>query len=500
MLMKLKKFYLIAALMAAPAASFATDYFVTPDGKGTQDGLSWDNAMSLDAFREKVGDASTDIHTYYFAGGTYVVDKPLKILKKGCTLIGGFAADLTGTSHDTPTYPSAARTVFTGDVDGDGAANAGDAQCIISVKTDTKNGDDSKKVVLQGLELTGAYSQTSPNDNATARGALHLDNCGYVEVDNCRFYGNVGEDPTGEDPKQVGGMAFTSHRSLSVFNDCEFTNNKGTSRGGAIRLTADNKTKDEKGKTVFNRCLIANNTIKNDLGSAICMQTGANIQIINSTITGNVAGEGASAVYATGEDNLNSRSVYVVNSTIAGNEGGVQVEVVNGNGANLYVANSIVVSDDDTPAFSVTSVKDFVSGGMNIVGSDTNGVLTWGDTDNAEAGNNYEKIFGSNELGDNDVIEPLADKGEYTADALAKATETWGIKAELLTVDQTGAKRADGSTPGAYAKTVSSGIQGVEAVKGEADGAYYTLQGVKLGARPTATGIYIHNGKKVIIR
>ena len=251
--MKLKKFYLIAALMAAPAASFATDYFVTPDGKGTQDGLSWDNAMSLDAFREKVGDASTDIHTYYFAGGTYVVDKPLKILKKGCTLIGGFAADLTGTSHDTPTYPSAARTVFTGDVNGDGVANAGDAQCIISVKTDTKNGDETKKVVLKGLELTCAYSQTSPGDNADARGALHLDNCGWVEVDNCRFYGNVGEDPTGEDPKQAGGMAFTSHRSLSVFNNCEFTDNKATSRGGAIKLTSDNK---EKGKTTFNRCLI----------------------------------------------------------------------------------------------------------------------------------------------------------------------------------------------------------------------------------------------------
>lgn len=294
-------------------------------------------------------------------------------------------------------------------------------------------------------------------------------------------------------------MAFTGHRSLAVFNDCEFTGNKAVSRGGAIRLTAGNVTKDEKGKTVFNRCLIANNTIKNDLGSAICMQTGANIQIINSTITGNVAGEGASAVYATGEDNLNSRSVYVVNSTIAGNEGGVQVEVINGNGANLYVANSIVVSDDDTPAFSVTSVKDFVSGGMNIVGSDANGVLTWGDTDDAKAENNYAAIFGSNELGDNGVIEPLADKGNYTASALDAAVADWGIEADL-TVDQTGAKRADGSTPGAYAKTVSSGIQGVEAAEGNGDDAYYTLQGVKLGARPTVTGIYIHNGKKVIIR
>ena len=499
--MKLKKFYLIAALMAAPMASFATDYFVTPEGRGNGDGSSWDNAMSLDAFREKAGDASTDIHTYYFAGGEYIVAGPLKILKKGCTLIGGFAPDLTGISHDTPTYPSTTPTIFTGDINQDGVAGEGDAECILSVKTDTKNGDESKKVVLQGLELTGAYSQSAPkdNNNANARGALHLENCGYVEVDNCRFYGNVGDDPSGSNPGLVGGMAFTSHRSQSIFNDCEFTGNSAVSRGGAIRLTSGNETKDDKGRTVFNRCLIANNTIKNNLGSAICMQTGAYLQIINSTITGNVAGEGASAVYATGEDNLNSRSIYIVNSTIAGNEGGVQVEVTKGNnGANLYVANSIIVSEEGD-AMSIGDVKNFGNGGMNIVGSDANNVLTWGDTDDAKAENNYAAIFGDNVLGANGVIEPLADEGKYTASALTAATAAWGIEADL-TVDQTGAKRADGSTPGAYAKSTATGITGVEAVKGGADDAYYTLQGVKLGSRPTATGIYIHNGKKVIIR
>lgn len=501
MLMKLKNFYLIAALMAAPAASFATDYFVTPDGRGTQDGLSWDNAMSLDAFREKVGDTSTDIHTYYFAGGEYVVAEPLKIFKKGCTVIGGFAPDLTGTSHDTPTYPSATPTVFTGDINQDGVAGEGDVDCIFAIQTDTKNGDDSKKVLLQGLELTGAYSQSAPKDNADARGAIHLNNCGYVEVDNCRFYGNVGDDPAGSNPKLVGGMAFTSHRSQSIFNDCEFTDNQGVSRGGAIKLTSDNlkEAKDAKGKTVLNRCLIANNTIKNDLGSAICMQTGAYLQIINSTITGNVAGEGASAIYATGEDDANSRSVYIVNSTIAGNKGGVQVEVTKGNnGANFYVANSIIVSEEGD-AMSIGDVKNFGNGGMNIVGSDANNVLTWGDTDDAKAENNYAAIFGDNVRGANGVIEPLADEGKYTASALAAAVADWGIEADL-TVDQTGAKRADGSTPGAYAKSTATGITGVEAVKGGTDDAYYTLQGVKLGSRPTATGIYIHNGKKVIIR
>lgn len=494
MLMELKKFYLIAALMAAPAASFATDYYVNPTGGGKNDGSSWENAMSFEAFCEKVTAGDTESNVYYFAGGKYVFTEPLKILKKGCTLIGGFATNLTGTSHETPTYPSATPTVFTGDVSSDGVASEGDAECLLSFKTDTKNGDESMKVVLKGIELTCAYSQSSPGDNATARGALHLDNCGYVEVDNCRFYGNVGEDPTGENAKQAGGMAFTSHRSLSVFNDCEFTDNKATSRGGAIKLTSDKK---EKGKTTFNRCLIARNTIKNDLGSAICMQHGAYLQIVNSTVTGNAGPDGEAAIYATGTDDSHLRYVYIVNSTVAGNGDGPQIEMTSD--ANLFVANSIIVSNGDTPALSVATTKTSVSGGMNVVGSNAGGVLTWGDTDDAQAGNNYAAVFGENVLGDNGVIEPLATTGKYKAAALAEAIADWGIEADV-TVDQTGKTRAESSTPGAYAKTTPSGIQGVEAVEEAGDGAYYTLQGVKLGARPTATGIYIHNGKKVIIR
>ena len=32
------------------------------------------------------------------------------------------------------------------------------------------------------------------------------------------------------------------------------------------------------------------------------------------------------------------------------------------------------------------------------------------------------------------------------------------------------------------------------------DDCYYTLQGVKMNVRPTQAGIYIHNGKKIVIK
>lgn len=492
--MDFRKFTLVAALAVAPAALFAqTSHYISVTGAGSNDGSSWDNAMPFSTLCENINDYENG-DVFYFKGGTYVITESLSVAGNGYTFIGGFADDLTGTSNELPTYPSTTPTIFSGDANGDGVASAGDTGCLLSFNTATVNGNDSKKVILKGLELTCAYSQASPSENTTARGALYLNNCGWVEVDNCRFYGNVGEDPTGENAKQAGGMAFTGHRSLAVFNDCEFTDNKAVSRGGAIKLTSDNK---EKGMTTFNRCLIARNSIKNDLGSAVCMQHGAYLQIVNSTVTGNAGADGEAAIYATGTDDSHLRYVYIVNSTVAGNGDGPQIEMTSD--ANLFVANSIIVSDGDTPSLSVVATEQRATGGMNILGPDAGGVFALQDTDDAQAGNNYAKIFGENTLGGNGIIEPLAETGKYTAAALAAAIEEWGIEADV-TVDQTGKTRADGSTPGAYAKTTSSGIQGVEAVEEAGDGAYYTLQGVKLGARPTATGIYIHNGKKVIIR
>lgn len=45
---------------------------------------------------------------------------------------------------------------------------------------------------------------------------------------------------------------------------------------------------------------------------------------------------------------------------------------------------------------------------------------------------------------------------------------------------------------------VSTGIKGI-AADNEDHGAWYTLDGVKVNEKPTAKGLYIHNGKKVIV-
>lgn len=491
--MDFKKLTLIAALMAAPAAlSAQANHYVSLTGAGSNDGSSWDNAMPFSTLCENI-DTYENGDVFYFKEGTYVVTTPLKVTKKGYTFIGGFSKDLTGTSNEIPTYPTTTPTVFSGDVNSDGVASEGDADCLLSFKTDGVVGDESLKVELQGLEFTCTYSEASTGGE-TERGALYMNNCGSAEVRNCRFYGNVAKNGAAN---QAGGMAFTGHRSHVIFEDCEFTDNWATSRGAAIRLTSQDAGK---GFTVLNRCLVARNEIQENTGTAILVTHGDALYIINSTITDNKAGKASGAIYCNGWGNDYARNLYIINSTIAGNESGPQVEMAAN--ASIYVANSIVVSDDDADAFLFKgAAKNAVSGGMNILGADASGVFALQETDDATSGNNYEVVFGENVLGDNGIVEPLADKGEYSRSLLETAIADWGVVDGVdVTVDQTGKTRADGSTPGAYAKTTPSGIQGVEAVEKAGDGAYYTLQGVKLGARPTATGIYIHNGKKVIIR
>ena len=45
-----------------------------------------------------------------------------------------------------------------------------------------------------------------------------------------------------------------------------------------------------------------------------------------------------------------------------------------------------------------------------------------------------------------------------------------------------------------------NGVKEVKGVNGVKDDSWYTLNGVKLSGKPTKAGLYIHNGKKVIIK
>lgn len=428
--MKTKYFciLIIIATLLPLATSAQATYFVRTSANGNGDGSSWDNAMSFSTFE---GTSKSNGDVYYFGAGTYTPSSIIVIKDLGYSIIGGFSNALTGTAHETPDYKNLnddQRTIF----DGQSKLNR-----IVSLNTATVDGDASRKVLLQGLDFTNAYSTSA----TTTQGALFCRNSGMVEVNHCRFYNNVCDET-------YGGMAVSSEYSRVVFNDCQFTDNKGVTLG-IIALSSDSKTK---GYTTFNRCLIANNTVSADKGSAIAFRTGQALTLVNTIITNNTSASGG-AVFSNDADATYARTIYIVNSTIAANSGGPQVQysmTSSGSGANLYVANSIILGTGDaTIDVDATKINSFVDGGYNILGTSSPS-LGWGD--NNLTGQTSCNIFGANAITSGPVAAPYG----ATADELSKTAENWGLASDY-TVDYNNISRSAVSVPGAMVAPAATG-------------------------------------------
>lgn len=447
-------------------------HYVNTTAKGSGDGSSWDNAMAFADFYENVN-SYDDGDKFLFAGGTY---KPTEVkeINKGYTFIGGFSPDLTGEDDTQPDYPSATPTIFSGDKNNNGVADSGDAVAVLNFSTATEDGSMLKAIALRGIDFTGAFDSTDGENH----GALWLRHCGYVSVENCRFYGNK---CTGK----LGGMAITSQYSHLVATDCQFFDNEAKSRGAALRFSSNDKSR---GVGIINRCAIYNNKVKEGVGSAILVQHGKALYVVNSTITGNSSETETGAIYSNGVGTF-SNKVIVVNSTIAGNTGGAQIQMAAN--ADISVANSIVVGESK-PAFTLASVKIFQSGGFSITSDTTQEWLT---NDDANASNTFSSIFGDGALNEKNVLTPLISEGHYNMQTLGDAVSTWEIPVDI-TVDQTGATRSENSLPGAYANTI---IDAVAQIRHDANcnDVRYNISGMRLN-RPQR-GINIINGKKIII-
>lgn len=418
--MKTKRFTLLLAGMLSVSASFATDYYVSVDGAGTKDGSSWENAIDFASMYGKINDFDNG-DVFYFQGGTYVPTAVTVITNKGYSFIGA--------STGTP-------TVFSGDLNGDGVANAGDANGLIAIQMNTINGNKEKHFVLKDLTFTGACITSEKN------GALKIDNSGWVDVDNCIFDGNKS---TFNGSNDCGGAACWSYRSTVNFKDCQFVYNESYARGGAVKLTSNNTDKSIKGYTTFERCLFANNSA-NNMGSAIFFNTGMELNIVNSVIKDNISGtEGeVGAIFTIGVDNTNDRQITIVNSIIAGNTGGAQV--LGRKDANIRIANSIIVGDGENPAISISGTpKQMLSAGYNVIGKyNASGTPSWKTSDLVSDDNTLSSIFGANAVTDGPESAPYG----ATAEQLSAAVKDWNITQDL-TVDMNGNPRGEVSVPGA---------------------------------------------------
>lgn len=450
----MKRFTFMLAGVLCASASFAADHYVSVDGSGVKDGSSWENAIAFTDMCGKINEYQ-DGDVFYFQGGTYYVPAKVPTVSKGYSFIG--------TTTETP-------TVFSGDINGDGDANEGDASSLLFIQLATKNGDATKHFVLKNITFTGAYV------NQTKTSALRVDNSGCVDVQNCIFDKNIS---VYSKDNNYGGPACLLERSTVNFTDCKFINNVSKGRGGAIKLTSDASTK---GYTTLNRCLVSGNTA-GSLGSAIFFNHGQELNIINSVITENKSvteGE-IGAIFSIGaEEDKFARRITIINSTIAGNIGGAQV--LGRNNADIRIANSIIVGDG-TPAISLQEKpKQFLSAGYNIIGKYQVGeasTTSWNTSDFVSEDNTLNSIFGTNAVMDGPVAAPYG-ATQVQMEAIAKG---WSLGQDLKQ-DINGASRGDIAVPGAVVAEPLKGKFGITDAKYATyyhDFGYIMPEGVKGG-------------------
>ena len=452
----MKRFTFMLAGVLCASASFAADHYVSVDGSGVKDGSSWENAIAFTDMCGKINEYK-DGDVFYFQGGTYYVPAKVPTVSKGYSFIG--------TTTGTP-------TVFSGDVNGDGVANEGDASSLLFIQLATKNGDASKHFVLKNITFTGAYV------NQEKTSALRVDNSGWVDVQNCIFNKNISVYSNSK-TNNYGGPACLLERSTVNFTDCKFINNESKGRGGAIKLTSDDKPK---GYTTLNRCLVSGNKASS-LGSAIFFNHGQELNIINSVITENESGtEGEiGAIFSIGAENKIARRITIINSTIAGNIGGAQV--LDRNNADIRIANSIIVGTGTTPAISLQEKpKQFLSAGYNIIGMYQVGdasTTAWKTSDFVSEDNTLNSIFGTNAVTAGLVAAPYG----ATQEQMKAIATSWSLNQDL-TQDINGASRGDIAVPGAVVAEPLKGKFGITDAKYATyyhDFGYIMPEGVKGG-------------------
>lgn len=451
----MKRFTLMLAGVLCASASFATDYYVSVEGSGEKNGSSWENAIAFTEMYSNINTKYKNGDVFYFQGGTYYVPAKVPTVSNGYSFIGA----TTGTP-----------TVFSGDVNGDGVANEGDAPSLLFIQLATKNGDDSKHFVLKNITFTGAYV------NQTKTSALRVDNSGWVDVQNCIFDKNIS---VYSKDNNHGGPACLLERSTVNFTDCKFINNESVGRGGAIKLTSDAQTK---GYTNLLRCLVSGNKA-NTLGSAIFFNHGQELNIINSVITENVSGtEGeAGAIFSIGADGNYARQITLINSTVAGNIGGAQM--LGRKDAAIRLANSIMVGDGTAPAiFLQDTPKTFVSNGYNIIGMYSIGTAStsaWMTSDFVSDDNTLSSIFGTNAV----TAGPVAAPYGATQAQLKEIATTWNLNQDL-NLDIHGFSRGAIAVPGAKVAEPLKGSFGITDAKYATyyhDFGYIMPEGVKGG-------------------
>ncbi|MDE6196420.1 MAG: hypothetical protein K2F91_00970, partial [Muribaculaceae bacterium] len=194
-----KAYFLLASALVGVASAGAAEQFFSPEGAGSKDGTSWENAADGSTLAAKVKAAKAG-DGFYLRAGTYTPGT--LTVPAGVSIRGGYGEAYSGTETHIA-YPSPDETILSADTDGNGVGdNAAKAFITLSYSALPSN---SEAVVLAGLTVRDAvYTGTSNY----AGSAVYGKNAN-AEFDHVRFIANS---------RNTGGGAVTLLASQTYFH------------------------------------------------------------------------------------------------------------------------------------------------------------------------------------------------------------------------------------------------------------------------------------------
>ncbi|MEM6382687.1 MAG: choice-of-anchor Q domain-containing protein, partial [Pseudomonadota bacterium] len=284
------------------------------------------------------------------------------------------------------------------------------------------DGDDKADITISGNDASRIFNVFGSGANLTLN-SLDLTN-GFTNVS--------------------GGAINVSAVAAVTINNSIIRDSQALGDGGAIASVDTPLT--------INSSLILNNVAADDAGGiSVSSGNGALSTITNTTVTGNMAGDGASNIGG-GVFNI-SGDLLIQNSTISGNSSGISGGVAsNGNSSTRTDISSTIIAENtavqsgfgnDIGAQSTsTTTNSFNSLGNNLVGDGTfNGTAFFIDGAGGDiVGDQTFKAFAD--------LRPLADNGGPTQTLALRQTSQAidaGNNDASLTTDARGVARDNGS-------------------------------------------------------
>ena len=316
----------------------------------TQDGSSWENAMTL----EDALTASTTGDQIWIAAGTYLrttlatagaataEERALSFtIPTGISVYGGFEGDETSFTPDDPNTPANEdtrdrnattgdlmhKTTLSGDLADDDGTDTEDAG-YADTRDDNSNTVvriTSANVTINGLTIEAGQEGTN-RDNTNYGAGIYADAVTPITIEECTF-----ETNRGSDARSRGGAA--QFQSPATLRNCVFKNNFAGNDAALLLLEGG----------TLEGCTFTTNMANGYGGGLHALSSTANpLTLENCAFTGNSATDGGGAYFSTGTPIL-INCIFTDNN--AGQEGGGAYFRSGGTAINATLYNNTADND-----------------------------------------------------------------------------------------------------------------------------------------------------------